>query len=89
VHISDLVAFYALLAEKVLLKERIPSGETGYYFPIVHKTHWWSVMERLAESLQTRGFVDRPEPEIWPSDDMAADYLGFPRTFIRAIGTNR
>ncbi|KAF2238758.1 hypothetical protein EV356DRAFT_528666 [Viridothelium virens] len=88
VHISDLVAFYVLLTEKILQKEPIPSGEKGYYFPISHRTHWWAVMERLAKALHARGLVMEPKPEVWPSDDIAAEYLGFQRRHIRAIGTS-
>ncbi|KAL9083685.1 MAG: hypothetical protein Q9165_008413 [Trypethelium subeluteriae] len=88
VHISDLVAFYALLTEKILQKESIPSGEQGYYFPISHRVHWWIVMDRLATALHARGLVAKPEAEVWPSDDIAAEYLGFPRRYIRAMGTS-
>lgn len=88
-HISDLAALYTLLAEKILQSELIPSGEKGYYFPVVHKTHWWSVMQRLAEALHARGLVKEPKVETWPSDEMAADHLGFPRPFVRAMGTSR
>ncbi|KAL9071885.1 MAG: hypothetical protein Q9157_005311 [Trypethelium eluteriae] len=88
VHISDLVAFYVLLTERILQKEPILSGEKGYYFPISHRTHWWAVVERLAKALHARGLVMEPKPEVWPSDDIAAEYLGFPRRYIRAIGTS-
>lgn len=88
-HISDLVALYALLTENILQKELIPSGEKGYYFPIAHRTHWWNVMQRLAEGLNARGLVTGPKTEIWSSDEMAAEYLGFPRPYVRAMGTSR
>jgi hypothetical protein len=89
VHISDLTALYALLTEKILLKESIPSGEQGYYFAIAHKTHWWDVMERLAERLFARGLVDHPTAEVWSSDDVAAENLGFPRAYLRAMVSSR
>ncbi|KAI2628092.1 NAD(P)-binding protein [Hypomontagnella submonticulosa] len=86
-HISDLTALYSLLLEKILQKESIPMGEQGYYFAIVHRVPWWDVMQRIAEVLYASGLVTEPKPQVWPSDDMAADYLGFPRAHIRAMGT--
>ncbi len=75
--------------EKILQKESIPSGESGHYFAMAHRVPWWDVMDRLAEGLYKRGLVVDPNPQIWPSDDMAAEYLGFPRPYIRAMGTSR
>ncbi|OKL63856.1 hypothetical protein UA08_01113 [Talaromyces atroroseus] len=88
VHISDLVVFYALLTENILQKKPIPRGEKGYYFAIGHRTHWWEFMQRLAECLHARGLVRKPRAETWPSDEVAADYLGFPRLYVRAMGTS-
>ncbi|KAI4863797.1 NAD(P)-binding protein [Hypoxylon rubiginosum] len=88
VHISDLVAFYALLIEKILQKENIPKGEDGYYFVIAHRAPWWAIMQRLAEALYARGLVDEPKTQIWPSYDVAAESLGFPRVYMKAIGTS-
>ncbi|XXG95183.1 hypothetical protein Hte_001443 [Hypoxylon texense] len=88
VHISDLVAFYALLIEKILQKEQIPSGEDGYYFVMAHRAPWWAIMQRVAEALYARGLVAEPKTQTWPSYDVAADTLGFPRLFMKAIGTS-
>jgi hypothetical protein len=88
VHISDLVSFYALLTKKILQKEQISSGEKGYYFVIAHRTHWWAFTQRLAEVLHARGLVHEPKAETWPSDDVAAEYLGFPRPYVRGMGTS-
>ena len=88
-HISDLTALYALLVEKILQKEPIPSGEKGYYFAMAHKISWWTVMSYLAKGLHQRGLVTEPEAQTWPSYDMAADNLGWPRQFVRAMGTSR
>ncbi|RDW86003.1 hypothetical protein BP5796_04328 [Coleophoma crateriformis] len=87
VHVSDLAAFYTLLTGKIVQKEPVASGEDGYYFVYAHKTHWWDTMQRLAEALYARGLVTAPKVEVWPSDEMAAEYLGFPRPFVRAMGT--
>jgi len=84
-----LATFYALLIEKILQKEPIPSGEKGYYFAMAHRAHWWDVMQRLAEALHSRGLMAEPKAAIWPSDETAAEYLGFPRLYVRAMGTSR
>ena len=46
-------------------------------------------MQRLAEALYARGLVAEPKAQIWPSDEMAAEYLGFPALFVRIMGTSR
>ncbi|KAI1137283.1 NAD(P)-binding protein [Hypoxylon sp. FL0543] len=87
VHVSDLVAFYTLLVEKILRKEQIPSGEQGYYFGFAHWASWWDVTQRLADALYARGLVAEPKVEVWPSWEEAADHLGLPRPHVRSIGT--
>lgn len=86
---SDLAALYTLITEKILQGEKIPTGEHGYYFAISHQAPWWSITQGLAKHLYTRGLVSDPEVKVWPSDDMAAEYLGWPRQFVRGIGTSR
>lgn len=75
--------------EKILKNEPVPTGEKGYYFAMAHKTSLWDVMQRLAGALHKRGFVDEAEVKVWPTDDMAAESLGWPRLFVRAMGTSR
>lgn len=89
VHISDLSALYVLLLESILKKQDIPNGEDGYYFATVHRLPWWRVMQGLAEALHSRGLVESADVKTWPSYDTAADELGFPRMYMRAIGTSR
>ncbi|KAI0837093.1 NAD(P)-binding protein [Hypoxylon sp. FL0890] len=72
----------------ILHKEAIPSGEQGYYFAFAHRASWWGVMQRLADALYARGLVAEPKVQVWPSYEMAAEYLGCPRQHIRAIGTS-
>ena len=84
-----MVAFNALLTGKIMQKEPIPSGEMGYYFVSVYRTHWWDVMQPLAEILHAHRLVVEPKAEIWPSDDMVVEDLGFPRAYVRAMGTAR
>jgi hypothetical protein len=44
-------------------------------------------MQRLASALYARGLVEEPTAQIWPSDEMAAENLGFPVLYVRAMGT--
>ncbi|TEA21308.1 hypothetical protein C8034_v007726 [Colletotrichum sidae] len=85
VHISDLVSFYGIITEKILLEEPVPSGKKGYYFVHSHFASWWSVMQRIAEAMHARGLVTQSSPVVWPDDDTAAESLGFPRQFLRAM----
>ncbi|KAJ3958890.1 hypothetical protein N0V92_004529 [Colletotrichum tropicale] len=85
---ADLVQLYRLLTENILLGKPIPSGREGYYFATVHRVPWWDVMDRIAMAMHARGLVDEPTTKVWPSYDVAADTLGFPRLYIRAMGTS-
>ncbi|KAJ0278986.1 hypothetical protein COL940_006960 [Colletotrichum noveboracense] len=85
---ADLVELYRLLTENILLGKPIPSGREGYYFATVHRVPWWDVMDRIAVAMHARGLVDEPTTKVWPSYDVAADTLGFPRLYIRAMGTS-
>ncbi|KAH8690119.1 hypothetical protein BGW36DRAFT_433072 [Talaromyces proteolyticus] len=87
VHISDLAELYVILVEKILQEEDIPMTETGYYFAMAHRAPWWQIMDGIANALYARGLVPEPKVHIWPSDEMAAEYLGFPAAYIRAMGT--
>ncbi|KAJ3554142.1 hypothetical protein NPX13_g10696 [Xylaria arbuscula] len=89
VHISDLAEYYVLLLKKILQGEKIPSGEVGYYFSIAHEAGWWSITERLAMALHSRGLVAEPTVKVWPSDDMAAEELDLPRQYVRLMHTAR
>jgi hypothetical protein len=88
-HVSDVAPVYRLLVEKILQKEPTPSGEEGYYFVVAHKIQWWTVLDRIAESLYARGLVTEPKSRIWPSDEMAAEYLGLPPLYLRAMCTSK
>lgn len=83
------MALYALLTEKILLGEPVPSGRNGYHFVMSHRVRWSAVTRRLAEILHARGLVAEPEVRLWPGYDAAADSLGFPRQYMEAIGTSR
>lgn len=83
VHISDLTTLYEQLVTKILQKEPIRSGEEGYYIAIAHSLPWWDVLDRLAGALHARGLVADTETQIWPSDEVAAEYLGIPAQFVQ------
>ncbi|KAF7547805.1 hypothetical protein G7046_g8889 [Stylonectria norvegica] len=85
-HVSDLSQLYVVLLERILQGEPLPTGDYGYYFAMAHRSPWWKVMDRLAESMFARGLVNSPEVKVWPSNEEAADELGFPRAFIAGIG---
>lgn len=88
-HIADLTALYALIIEKILQGESIPSDEKGYYFAIAHRVPLWDIMQRLAERLYARGLIQEQEVQIWPDDETAAESLGFPLKYVRAMCTSR
>ncbi|PVH74920.1 NAD(P)-binding protein [Cadophora sp. DSE1049] len=87
-HVTDVASFYGLLTEHILRKETIPSGKNGYYFITAHTSPWWSVMQRVGDALYARGLVTEAKPHTWPSDEMAAEALGLPLLYIRAIETS-
>lgn len=79
---------YALIVEHILRNEPIPNGEKGYYFAMAHRVPWHDVMDCLAEHLFRRGLVAECKPRVWPTYEMAADCLGFPKAYIRAMGAS-
>jgi hypothetical protein len=85
VHISDLVALYALLTTKILQNEPIPSGEKGHYFAFTHRAPFWALMDRIATALHTRGLIPSTEVKTWESYDVAAKSLNLPRAYVQAM----
>lgn len=88
-HVTDLAVLYALLVENILQHNPIPSDDKGIYFGLAHRMSWWKIRERMAENLYNRGLVNEPNVQTWPSYEQAADELGFPRAYIRAMSTAR
>jgi hypothetical protein len=89
-HISDLKELYVLIVENILQHNDPPHNENGYYFGFAHRLPWYKMTERLAAALHARGIVKSPEPQIWPSDQKAAEDLELPVFFIRMMaGTVR
>lgn len=88
VHISDLTDLYALLVGKIVVGEVLPHNQQGYYFAFAHRAPWHKTMHGLAQALYKRGLVTNPEPEVWPSYEMAAEQLGWPPQHARAMALN-
>ncbi|KAM0277005.1 hypothetical protein ACHAQH_006188 [Verticillium albo-atrum] len=85
VHISDLVALYALITVKVVQDQPVPSGEEGYFLVVAYKIDWWEVMDSIAKHLSARGLVDGPEVHTWPTWEAAASGLKLPPSFAKSI----
>ena len=45
-------------------------------------------MDLLAKAMHARGLVNQPTAETWPSYEKAADEYGFPRLYMRAMGSS-
>ncbi|GKU21468.1 unnamed protein product [Fusarium langsethiae] len=88
VHITDLTDVYVRLVSRILKQEPIQVGHDRYFFAIAHKAHWWKMMDKIAEGLHSRGLVTEPKAKIWSDYHTAADSLGFPRAYIRAMATH-
>jgi hypothetical protein len=89
VHISDLTALYGRIIEKILQKVTLPSGVEGYYFAQAHDVEWWELLDRLAVALNARGLVTDSKAQIWPSNEVAAESLGFPVQFVQVLYNSR
>jgi hypothetical protein len=85
VHISDLVALYALIVTKILQEEPIPSGPTGTYFGFAHRSPSYALMERIAVALHVRGLVTDASVKTWPSYKAAAEALALPELYIKPM----
>tara|TARA_R110002060_G_scaffold36667_9_gene47667 strand:+ start:1195 stop:1335 length:141 start_codon:yes stop_codon:yes gene_type:complete len=46
-------------------------------------------MQRVGEAMYARGLVTEAKTHTWPSDEMAAEALGLPLMYIRAMETSR
>lgn len=88
-HISDLCSLFVLIVEKIMQSDLVPSDEIGYYFAMAHRAPWWEVMDRLAAAMYTRGLVIEQKAQIWPSDEMAAESLGWPLAYLEPMGKSR
>jgi hypothetical protein len=85
VHITDLTEYYARLAEALIRQKDVPVGKAGYYMVISHSTSWWEILDGFAKSLHARGLVDAPTPDVWQSDEAAAEAYEMPVQFAHSI----
>ena len=85
VHITDLIALYGRLVDKIIRKETLPSGKEGYYFALAHDIVWRETLDRLVAALNARGLIKDSHIEDWPSDGFAAEALGVPKGFVQAF----
>ncbi|KAF4964988.1 hypothetical protein FSARC_7166 [Fusarium sarcochroum] len=88
VHISDLTALYWQIIKAILHNETIPSGTEGYYFAVAHDIDVWEFLDHLATAFKTRGLATDERPEVFPSDDFAADAIGVPVQFLGPLWKN-
>ncbi|KAL2213770.1 NAD(P)-binding protein [Sarocladium strictum] len=92
-HISDLTDLYLLIINGIRHgKLEVDNGKVVYYFPVAHTVPWWKTMDLLAEELASRGLLGPDgdsKAEVWPSYDLAADSLGYPKSLIRFMALAR
>ncbi|KAG5814428.1 hypothetical protein H9Q74_002646 [Fusarium xylarioides] len=85
VHISDLTALYCRIIQAALNHEEIPSGKEGYYFAVAHDMNMWEFQDHLAAAMKTRGLVTDDKPEVYTSDEFAADAIDVPVEFLGVL----
>ncbi|KAI8410668.1 hypothetical protein FOFC_10525 [Fusarium oxysporum] len=85
VHISGLTALYCRIIHAALKNEEISSGKEGYYSAVAHETNMWEFQDHLAAAMKARGLVSSNKPEMYPSDEFAADAINVPVEFLGAL----
>ncbi|KAF4493402.1 hypothetical protein FAGAP_10475 [Fusarium agapanthi] len=85
VHISDLTALYCRIIHAALNKEEIPSGKEGYYFAVAHDLDMWEFQDHLAAAMKARSLVTRDKPEVYPSDEFAAEEIDVPVEYLSIL----
>jgi hypothetical protein len=83
VHISDQVALYARIVERILADDVPESGERGYYFALAHDLNWHETAAKFAVAMKARGLVDDEETRVWANDEDAAEASGIPSAFVQ------
>jgi hypothetical protein len=81
------VDLFRLITEKILTQEPVPVREQGYVLAVAHRASWWTIQEQLAQRMHARELITDSGVKVWPSDDMASEFLGWPRAYVRAMGT--
>ncbi|KAF5259914.1 hypothetical protein FOXYS1_9466 [Fusarium oxysporum] len=85
IHISDLTALYYRIVHAALKNEDIPSGKEGYHFAVAHEMDMWEFQDHLAAAMKARGLVSSDKPEVYPSDEFAAEAIDVPVEFLSAL----
>ncbi|KAF5621008.1 hypothetical protein F25303_12355 [Fusarium sp. NRRL 25303] len=85
VHISDLTSLYYRIIHAVLSHKEIPSGKEGHYFAVAHDMDMWEFQDHLAAAMKARGLVSSDKPEVYPSDEFAADAIDVPVEFLETL----
>ncbi|KAF5990295.1 hypothetical protein FBULB1_122 [Fusarium bulbicola] len=85
VQISDLTALYCQIIHAALNREEIPSGKEGYYFAVAHDLDMWEFQDHLAAAMKARGLVTSDKPEVYPSDEFAAEAIDVPVEFLSIL----
>ncbi|EXK46094.1 hypothetical protein FOMG_04310 [Fusarium oxysporum f. sp. melonis 26406] len=85
IHISDLTALYYRIIHAALKNEDIPSGKEGYYFAVAHEMDMWEFQDHLAAAMKARGLVSSDKPEVYSSDEFAAEAIDVPVEFLSAL----
>jgi hypothetical protein len=80
-----MTAFYERILEKIIQKEPLDSGKSGYYFALAHSVKWWELLDHLAAALKARGLINDTTIDVWPSDEAAAEAINVPAAFVQAL----
>lgn len=84
-----MVTYYRLLIEGILQEKSLPSNDLGYYFPLAHDVDWWEALDHIAVALNARGLTTNPKTLVWPSDEVAAEALHCPISFLHILYNSR
>ena len=76
---------YCRIIHAALKNEEIPSGKEGYYSAVAHEMDMWEFQDHLAAAMKARGLVSSNKPEMYSSDEFAADAINVPVEFLGAL----
>jgi hypothetical protein len=85
IHISDLTALYARIAETIINNEMLDTNEKGIYFAISHDLYFHDVAASLATALHSRELITERTPKTFESTEQAAEILGVPAPFVQPL----
>ncbi|KAF5581026.1 nad dependent epimerase dehydratase family [Fusarium pseudocircinatum] len=73
------------IIQAALHNEEIPSGKNGYYFAVAHDIDMWDFQDHPATAMKARGLVSSDTPDVYPSDEFAAEAIDVPVEFLEAL----